>query len=165
MDADQQQNQPRNRNSCSGRTDRVADIDLSVALVDTEEYDDIETGTSICIFRRTTSQTKSVEEEASGFQVVPQRQNIMQPRELKYNVSEETQDVDMLKSQNQINISELRSAGHGCEDERLHIKKRNGRGYGRSNNVLKVQVCDIIFILSCFGSYESDIIYCFHMMS
>ncbi|KAG0564984.1 hypothetical protein M758_8G150300 [Ceratodon purpureus] len=73
MDADQQQNQPRNRNSCSGRTDRVADIDLSVALVDTEEYDDIETG-------------------------------------------------------------------HGCEDERLHIKKRNGRGYGRSNNVLKVQV-------------------------
>lgn len=77
-----------------------------------------------------------METEASGSQGVSQEQN-RRPRESKGNAPEETRD---LKSQYQINISTLRSAGHGSDDEGLHINEINGRKNDRRNKVLKVQV-------------------------
>jgi hypothetical protein len=139
MDEDQPQNQPSIRGRSSGCTDRVVDFDLTVAPAENEEFDDMETGMSGYIFVEKSSQTP-MEKEACGSQGVSQEQN-RQPRESKGNAPEETRDLDMLKSQYQMNISTLRSAGHGSEDEGLHINGISGRKNDRRNKVLKVQVC------------------------
>ena len=136
MDVDQLQNQPLIRGRSSGCTDRVVDINLTVASVENEEFDDMETGMSDYTFVEKSSHAP-METEASGSQGVSQEQN-RRPRESKGNAPEETRD---LKSQYQINISTLRSAGHGSDDEGLHINEINGRKNDRRNKVLKVQVC------------------------
>jgi hypothetical protein len=67
MDEDQPQNQPSIRGRSSGCTDRVVDIDLTVAPAENEEFDDMETGMSGYIFVEKSSQTP-MEKEACGSQ-------------------------------------------------------------------------------------------------